>query len=224
MDIAQILDELQKKADPKVKQSLARFGIESSKALGVRIPNLRKLGKAVGKNHELSLELWATGIHEARILASMVDDPNKVTSKQMDNWVLDFNSWDLCDQVCLNLFDRTEFRFEKAMEYSLRKPEFEKRAGFALVACLAVHDKKATDLRFEPFIQRIEAEADDPRNFVKKAVNWALRQMGKRNQNLHSQALELSHRLQQTNSKSAKWIARNAIRELESPKIRQKFG
>jgi len=218
------LDKLKILGDPEDKKGMARFGIDISQALGVRIPDLRKLGRKIGKDHELSLELWATGIHEARILASMVDDPKMVTPEQMDDWIKEFNSWDLCDQVCGNLFDRTENRFEKALEYTFREPEFEKRAGFALMAWLAVHNKKATDQKFEPFFDRIEAESDDSRNFVKKAVNWALRQMGKRNRNLHSRAMELSRRLQESNSKTAKWIANDAIRELENPNILQRFG
>ncbi len=224
MELDQVLNELQKAANPLAKRGMTRFGIEISTALGVKVPDLRRIARTSGKDHDLAQELWRTGIHEARILASMIDDPKAVTPDQMDSWVKDFNSWDLCDQVCGNLFVRSEWRYEKALEYSFRELEFEKRAGFALMAWLAVHDKKATDQQFEPFFARIEAEADDSRNFVKKAVNWALRQIGKRNGDLHSRALATSRSLLGSDSKSAKWIAGGALKELQSPNIRERFA
>jgi len=217
MILSQVLSELRKLADPGDKKGMARFGIETSQALGVRMPDIRRLGKKTGKNHDLALELWGSGIHEARILAALIDDPKLVTPSQMDQWVTEFNSWDVCDQVCGNLFDRTPWAFEKALEYSYRDPEFEKRAGFALMAWIAVHHKKATDHQFNEFFERIKAESYDNRNFVKKAVNWALRQIGKRNQALNSKSIELARKLQLSEAKSAKWIANDALRELESP-------
>jgi 3-methyladenine DNA glycosylase AlkD len=158
--------------------------------------------------------LWKTGIHEARILASLVDDPTLVTPEQIDLWVKDFNSWDLCDQVCGNLFDRTPFAIEKAMEFSASKEEFIKRAGFVLMAEYAVHNKTAKDGVFTALLPIIEREAWDDRNFVKKAVNWALRQIGKRNINLEAAAIECANRILTQNSKPGKWIASNALNEL----------
>ncbi|MDB5137580.1 MAG: alkylation repair protein [Mucilaginibacter sp.] len=180
------------------------------------MPQVRQLAKEIRINHNLSLELWDTGIHECRILASMIGDPKLVTPKQMDNWVADFESWDVCDQVCGNLFDRTEFAMDKAIEYSTAKQEYIKRAGFVLMAEYAVHNKKARNEEFIKFFPLIEREARDERNFVKKAVNWALRQIGKRNKTLHKIAIETAKRIQQQESRSAKWIAKNALDELEN--------
>jgi len=194
---------------------MRRYAIDTSKALGVSMPQIRKLSKGIKKNHQLALELWDSGIHECLILASLVDDPKLVTPKQMDKWVADFHSWDVCDQICGNLFDRTDFAIDKAIEYSTSKEEYIKRAGFVLMAEFAVHDKKADDAAFMPFFPIIEREAWDDRNFVKKAVNWALRQIGKRNAGLRQIAIAVSKRIAQQETKSAKWIARDALAELE---------
>jgi len=198
---------------------MKRFGVDNSKAFGVSLPNLRKVAKSIKKDHQLALELWATGIHECRVLASLVDDPKQVTPEQMDSWVADFYSWDVCDQVCGNLFDRTPFAIEKALEYSRSEKEYTKRAGFVLMAEFAVHDKKANDESFMPFFPIIEREAWDDRNFVKKAVNWALRQIGKRNRSLGKAAKECALRIAQQESKAAKWIAKDALAEFD-----KKFG
>ena len=221
MTSSQIIDQLKQLSNASYLNGMQRFGIDSSKALGVKLPDLRKLAKRIKKNHQLALELWATGIHEARILASLVDDPKLVTPQQMDIWANDFSSWDVCDQVCGNLFDRTPYAIDKALEYSRSEKEFVKRTGFVLMAEFAVHDKKADDLEFIRFFPVIEREAWDDRNFVKKAVNWALRQIGKRNPALNYLAVEIAKQIALQNSRSAKWIAQNALSELQKWKPKQ---
>ena len=217
--VKQILSKIESLADPKNAAGMASVGIVTEKAYGVRIPVLRKMAKEIGTDHQLAQELWDTGIHESRILASMVDDPALVSEEQMEAWVKDFNSWDLCDQVCGNLFDRTELGFTKAVEWTEREEEYIKRAGFAVYAWGAVHAKKAPDEIFEAFMPIMIREATDPRNFVKKAVNWALRNIGKRNLALHAKALETAREIEKIDDKTAKWIAGDAIKELESEKI-----
>lgn len=209
-----IIDLLKEKADAKYHTGMQRFGIANEKALGVKIPEVRKLAKLIKKDHNLAQKLWDTDIHEARILASMIDDPKQVTPQQIDSWTKDFSSWDVCDQVCGNLFDRTPYAIEKALEFSKHEEEFVKRAGFVLMAELAVHDKKAPDEVFTQFFPIIEREAWDGRNFVKKAVNWALRQIGKRNATLRPLAIACAERVLSQESKAAKWIAGDALREL----------
>jgi 3-methyladenine DNA glycosylase AlkD len=193
---------------------MARFGINPKYALGVRVPVLRALAKKVGKNHKLAEKLWKTKIHEARILASMVDEPDKVTEKQTEEWVRGFNSWDLCDQCCMNLFNKMPTAWEKAVKWAKKDEEFVRRAGFALMACLAWHNKKAKDSDFEKFFPIIKKYSTDKRNFVKKAVNWALRQIGKRNANLNKTAIKVAEDIKKINSAAAQWIANNAIKEL----------
>lgn len=201
------------KPSPKNIAGMARFGINTQNALCISIPVLRKIAKEIGKSHKLALELYDSGIHEAKILAGMVDKPEKVTGKQIEKWVRGFDSWDVCDQVCSNLFDKTCFAWQKAISWSKRKEEFVKRAGFAT---MAVHDKKASDEDFMKFFPLIKKESVDERNFVKKAVNWALRQIGKRNRNLKKEAIKTAREILKMNSKSARWIARDALRELEN--------
>jgi 3-methyladenine DNA glycosylase AlkD len=211
----EVIDLLKHKSDPVYHKGMARFGIDNSKALGVKLPEIRKLAKLIKKDHALSLELWDNGIHECRILASMIGDPKLVTREQMDKWVGDFSSWDVCDQVCGNLFDRTPYAIEKALEYSTHEEGFVKRAGFVLMAEFAVHNKKADNAEFMPFFPVMEREAWDNRNFVKKAINWALRQIGKRNRTLHQIAVATAEKIALQDSKAAKWIAADALRELE---------
>ena len=215
MNTKQIINHLKKNSNPKDKAGMARFGIDVKYALGVKIPVLRSLAKKLGKNHKLAEELWRTKIHEVRILASMIDEPDKVVEKQTEEWVRGFNSWDLCDQTCMNLFDKVSIAWEKAVEWTSRKEEFVRRAGFALMACLAWHDKKAQDKDFLKFFPLIKNHSVDERNFVKKAVNWALRQIGKRNKNLKKYALKIAEEILKIDSKTARWIANDAIRELE---------
>jgi len=222
--VEEVLKKLNKLSNPKSLKGMARFGIKPDKALGISIPNLRKLAKEIGKNHKLALQLWRSEIHEARILAGLIDEVDKVTEKQMDLWIKDFNSWDVCDQVCANLFDKTSFAFKKAIEWTRREEEFEKRAGFALMACLAWHDKGAGDSKFIKFFPAIKRESIDERNYVKKAVNWALRQIGKRNRNLNKEAIKIALVIQKIESKSARWIANDALRELKSEAVQKRLS
>lgn len=210
-----VIDLLKQSCDTHYLAGMKRFGIDNSKALGVSMPKVRALAREIKKDQALSLALWDTGIHECRILASMVGDPKLVTPTQMDKWAADFASWDVCDQVCGNLFDRTPFAIEKALEYSAYQDEFIKRAGFVLMAEFAVHNQKADNAEFMLFFPVMEREAWDNRNFVKKAVNWALRQIGKRNEMLHQIAIATARRIALQDSKAAKWIAADALRELE---------
>jgi 3-methyladenine DNA glycosylase AlkD len=202
---------------------MARFGINPKNTYGVSIPVLRKMAKQIGQNHLLAQRLWISGIHEARILAGMIDPPEEVTEKQMERWVRDFDSWDVCDQVCSNLFGRTKFANKKAMDWSERGEAFVKRAGFVLMAALAVHDKEAVNKAFLKFLPVIKKEARDERNFVKKAVNWASRQIGKRNLPLNQMAIKTAKEIQGIDSKAAKWIASDAIRELTSEAVRKRL-
>jgi 3-methyladenine DNA glycosylase AlkD len=212
--VDEIIDLLRQKSNPAYLAGMKRFGIDSGKALGIPLPELRKISKGIKKDHALALALWETSLHEARILASLVDNPAEVTGEQFDALTADFYSWDLCDQVCGNLFDRTPLVIEKAIAYSSREEEFVKRAGFVLMAEYAVHHKKAYDEIFVDFLQIIEREACDGRNFVKKAVNWALRQIGKRNAILQGHAIESANRILAKECKTAKWIATDALNEL----------
>ena len=223
MQYADIIKKLNSLSDPKAVEGMARFGINPKNTFGVSVPNLRAIAKEAGKDHALAQQLWASGIHEAQILASMIDDPKMVTEEQMESWVKDFDSWDVCDQCCMNLFDKTSLAYRKAVQWSARKEEFVKRASFAMMACLAQHDKNADDRQFEPFLSIIKREASDNRNFVKKAVNWALRQIGKRNLNLNEKAIETAREIQEIDLKSAKWVAADAIRELTSQAVRERL-
>ncbi len=223
MHVKKAVSWLRKRASKKNKKGMARFGINTKRAFGVSVPKIRKLAKMIGKNQKLSLELWKTGIHEARLLAGFVGEPEKVSERQMEEWVKGFDSWDVCDQVCSSLFDKTPFAYIKANEWSKRKGEFVKRAGFALMACLAVHDKNAPNKAFESFFPIIAREPTDRRNFVKKAVNWALRQIGKRNLALNRKAVGVCKEIAKIDSKSAKWIAADALRELEGKAVQKRL-
>jgi len=222
-EVDKIIIDLKKCAVPGAREGMARFGIKAEHALGVSIPNLRKMAKSIGKNHALALRLWKTKTHEARILSSMIDEPEQVSEKQMESWVKDFDSWDLCDQCCGNLFDKTVFAHSKAIEWSERKEEFVKRAGFALMAWIAFHDKRAEDKDFVRFFPAIKRGSVDARNFVKKAVNWSLRQIGKRNLNLNKKAIKLAKEIKSMDSKAARWIASDALRELEGEALQQRL-
>ncbi len=224
MKYREIIKQLKSLSNPEAVVGMARFGINPRNTFGVSIPNLRKIAKAAGNDHELALQLWDSGIHEARMLAGFIDDPALVTPEQMEEWVSDFDSWDVCDQVCSNLFDKTSFAYRKASEWAGREDEFVKRAGFVLMATLAVHDKAAGENEFEKFLSMIKREASDGRNFVKKAVNWALRQIGKRNTYLNKLAVKTAVEIQKLHSRSARWIAADAIRELESEAVQRRLG
>ncbi len=223
MTSKEIIIQLKKHSNPKDKQGMARFGINPEYAIGVRVPVLRNLAKKTGKDHKLALELWKTKIHEARMLAGMIDEPEKVTNKQLEEWVKEFNSWDLCDQCCANLFDKLPIAWKKAIGWAKKDEEFIRRAGFALMACLAWHNKDAKDKDFLKFFPSIKKYAMDERNFVKKAVNWALRQIGKRNFNLNKKAINLAKEIKEIDSKSARWIANDAIRELTSEAVQKRL-
>ena len=223
MNANELVAHLRNKGKPKNVEGMARFGINVEKAYGVPIPELRRLAKHIGLHHGMASDLWRTGVHEARILAAYIDDYKRVSERQMDEWVEDFDSWDLCDQVCSNLFDKTEFANKKAMEWSCRKEEYVKRAGFVLMACLAVHNKHASRSTFEKFFPVIIRESTDERNFVKKAVNWALRQIGKRSLTLNKEAIAVAREIAKIDSPSAQWIASNALHELEGEAVQKRL-
>lgn len=219
----EILDRLRSLGDPRNVEGMARYGIRTKKAFGVSAPQLRQLAKELRKDHDLADLLWRTGVHDARILAALIDDPALVTTKQMDRWAEDFDTWAVCDSACGSLFDKTPYAWDKAVEWIEREEEYVRRAGFVLMAALAVHDKKAPNERFEAFLSLIESHATDERNFVKKAVNWALRQIGKRNLYLNGLAIRAGERIRRIDSKAARWIAADALRELTCDKVRQRL-
>ena len=220
---SEIVKKLKSLSNPEAVAGMARFGINPENTYGVSIPNLRRMAKEIGKEHTLARQLWSSGIHEARILAGMINEPEMVTEKQMEEWVRDFDSWDVCDQVCMNLFEDTPFAYKKAIAWSKRKDEFIKRAGFVMMARLAVSDKKAGDKQFEKFLPIIKRESKDERNFVKKAVNWALRQIGKRNLRLNKKAIETAKEIEKIDSKTAGWIASDALKELTSETVQKRL-
>jgi len=221
--VEEILKKLQQEGNPANLEGMSRYGINVEKRLGASIPTLRTMAKKLGKNHQLALNLWATGYADARILAAMVDDPNMLTAQQMNEWAGDFDSWDVCDQVCMNLFEKTPLAWKKIAQWSKSDEEFVKRGAFALLACLAWHDKLASDQCFIAVFPTIESGAVDERNYVKKAVNWALRNIGKRNLNLNKAVLHLAEEIQQMDSKAAKWIAADAMRELRSEAVQKRL-
>ncbi|MCX6790984.1 MAG: DNA alkylation repair protein [Candidatus Gribaldobacteria bacterium] len=231
MTCQEVVKKLKAQSNAKNVVGMARFGISTKNTLGVSMPVLRLMGKEIKKDlkenpkerHQLALGLWQTGIHEARILAGIVDTAELVTAKQMDEWVGDFDSWDVCDQVCMNLFDKTLFAFNKAKEYTQKEQEFVKRTGFVLMAALAVHNKIAKDSEFIKFLPLIKKASTDERNFVKKAVNWALRQIGKRNKVLNQAAIQTSQEIQKQKNKTAKWVASNALSELTSSAVQKRL-
>ncbi|MBZ0183930.1 MAG: DNA alkylation repair protein [Melioribacteraceae bacterium] len=214
-----VLNDLKSRENSKSRDGMSRFGINPEKAFGISVKYLRELGKKIGKNHKLALELWETGFHEARILATIIDEPNKASKSQFNKWINDVNSWDLCDQLCNNLLVKTVYAYDLAFEWSISKTEFKKRAGFTLFAVIAVHWKHLEDLDFIKVFPRIIDEATDDRNFVKKAVNWALRQIGKRNSNLNKLAVETAEVLTSSENKSAKWIGKDALKELTDKNV-----
>jgi len=214
--LTQVIAELKSHANPANVAGMARYGISSDGTLGVSVPLLRSIARRLGHDHRLALRLWDTGIHEARILAPLVDDPALVGDRQMERWVRDLDSWDVCDGLCHNLLRYTPAAFDKATEWADAQAEFVRRAGFALMAGLAVKAKEASDAQFEAFLPLIAAAASDDRNMVKKAVNWALRQIGKRNARLLQKAIATAEKIERLDSRSARWIAKDALRELRS--------
>jgi 3-methyladenine DNA glycosylase AlkD len=218
-----VLASLRELADPSRLPGMARYGIPTARALGVGLPALRGLARRLGRDHALAEQLWASGVHEARLLASLIDVPGQVTADQLERWAAEFDGWDICDQCCGNLFVRTPFAQAKAIEWSARPAEFVKRAGFVLMAQIAVHDRRAGDDTLLAFLPVIEREAHDDRNYVKKAVNWALRQIGKRNRHLNQAAIEMAQVLRQSDARAARWIAADALRELTGAAVQARL-
>jgi 3-methyladenine DNA glycosylase AlkD len=223
MDVDEIIKNLESLGDPEAVQGMARFGISAETVYGVSMPRLRSLSKAIGTDHDRALALWRIPSRETRILAALTADRNRVTEELMEEWVRDFDSWEICDQTLLNLFDRTPFARAKAVDWSFRDEEFVKRAGFVLMARLATVDKKAEDAVFLEFFPHIRRGAEDGRNYVKKAVNWALRQIGKRNLNLNRKAVAEAEAILRMDSASARWAASDALRELRSDAVQERL-
>lgn len=223
MVLSEVIAELKSMADPDYLKQSRRYNVPMDNRLGVRAPNLHELATKIGTDHELALQLWESEWREARILTCLVADPDQVTEELMEEWVVRFDGWGICDAFCGCLFDRTPFAYRKALEWADREEEFVKRAGFTMMACLAVHDKEASDDAFLRFLPVIKAKSDDGRNFVKKAVNWALRQIGKRNIALNRAAIETAKEIIALDTKSARWIGKDALRELRSDKVQYRL-
>jgi 3-methyladenine DNA glycosylase AlkD len=218
----EVLEKLKALADPESLAGMAGFGISTSRSWGVTLPKMRSLAREIGVSHRLAERLWEAGIRETRLLATMVDDPKVLTEEQAERWVKELDSWDVCDGCCMYLA-RAEFAPRKCVEWSAREEEFVKRAGFVIMARLAVGDKKAGDELFEGFLPIIKRESIDQRNYVKKAVNWALRQIGKRNLALNRTAIETGRDIQRMDSRSARWIASDALRELTGQAVQERL-
>jgi len=218
-----VVRALERMGDRSRLDGIARFGIDTGRAVGVTVTELRRFARDLGHDHELAAGLWASGVHEERLLASLVDEPAMVSKAQMEAWVADLDSWDVCDGVCGNLFDRTPFALDKAVEWSSREPEFQKRAAFALMASAAVHRKDLPDAAFASLLPVIRAQPIDERNYVKKAVSWAPRQIGKRSSGLNSRAVRTAEQIERIDSRAARWVARDALRELRSDAVQARL-
>lgn len=223
MDMKDIIAHLKRNARPQDVGFMARFGITPKHALGVKLPVLRALAKAIGKDHGLALALWKRDMRETRILASLVADPKKMTDEIMDEWVAEFDYWEICDQCVMNLFWKHPRAYEKAVEWSGREEEFVRRAGFAMMAKLSLTDKKAPDSRIEAFLPYIEEGAKDDRNMVMKGVSWALRQIGKRNLALNRKAVKLAKDIGKMGTKATKWVARDVLKDIERGSVMKRF-
>lgn len=222
--LAETLAWLEKTGRQSVRDGMARYGIPSEHAFGIPVGTLRQRAKKLGQNHELALSLWKSRHYEAQMLATFVDDPSLVTPAQMDAWCRDFDNWAICDTACFHLFDRTPHAWKKLNAWAKSKDEFVKRAAFALLASLSVHDKNAEDALFERGLELVERAAEDPRNFVKKSVNWALRSVGKRNAALHEKSLALSERLAASQNAAARWCGKDALRELSGASVARRLA
>ena len=218
-----VLRELRGLADPKVRAKMEYFGVHVPNAHGISAPVLHQFAKHIGKDHRLAQQLWTTGIHEARILATLIGESKKVTAAEMDRWVRDFDAWDVVDAACCYLYAHAKPAWTKAAAWSRRREEFVKRASFSLIAYLSYKDKAAANARFVRFLRVIEREAHDERNFVKKAINWALRNIGKRNLRLNREAIRAAERIRRQDSRSARWIAADALRELKSAAVQKRL-
>jgi 3-methyladenine DNA glycosylase AlkD len=222
-DVADVITRLKKLGTKKARDGMARYAIPSDKAFGIPVGVLRTLGKKLGKSHTLAAALWKTGHYEARMLATFVDEAELVTAEQMDRWCNDFDNWAICDTACFALFDQTPHAFKKVAEWSRSKDEFVKRAAFALLASLTVHDKAATDAAFLRCLPLIERAALDERNFVKKSVNWALRSLGKRSAELNRASIAVAERLAARREASPRWVGKDALRELKSASVTRRL-
>lgn len=216
-DVASALAWLKRRGSARNREGMAHFGLTSQNTLGVSLENIRVLAKRLGRDHDLALALWDTGVYEARVLTTFVGEPSRVTPAQMDRWCRDFDSWGICDALCFHLFDKTPHAWKKIVKWSDARAEFVKRASFALLASVALHDKTAPDKSFLDSFVLIERAATDDRNFVKKAVSWALRGIGKRNPKLHAAAVKLSRRLADSPHRAARWTGNDALRDLATP-------
>jgi|WetSurMetagenome_2_1015567.scaffolds.fasta_scaffold507220_1 3-methyladenine DNA glycosylase AlkD len=219
MNYIDIINQLKIIGDPQVADYKYKHGSLAKNSYGIMVKDLRKMAKEIGRNHSLALQLFKSNIHEAKKLACMIDVPEKVSESQMERWIKEFDSWDICDCCCSSLFVKTKYAYKKAIEWSDRKEEYEKRAAFTLMAHLVFHDKTRGDKEFEQFFPIIIRESTDERNFVKKAINWSLRQIGKRNKNLNIKAIEIAKEIHKINSESARWISNNALNELTKTNI-----
>ncbi len=224
MQAKQVLQTLNSLGSAEVRAGMKRFGITADRVHGINAPTLKALARKIGKNHDLAEQLWGTGIYEARTIAALIAEPKKVTRAQMERWVRDFDSWAICDTCCGYLFRDTPFAWDKAIAWAGRRAEYVKRAGFSLMAYLAVHDKQAQDEQFAKLLPIIERESDDDRNFVRKAINWALRQIGKRNRQLNALAIDAAQRIQARGTRSARWIAADALRELRNAAVQNRLN
>ena len=222
-DVDDVVAWLKKHGSSAGRSGMARYGLPAENAFGVSVGVLQRHAKQLGKSHDLAAELWATGWYEARMLAAFIDEPELVTPAQMDAWCRDFDSWGICDTVCMHLFDRTPHAWKKASAWSRRRDEFVKRAAFALLASLALHDRTTGDAPFLNGLVLIERAATDERNFVRKGVNWALRGIGERNHALHTAALDVAERLAASDDSTARWIGRDAMRQLERPAVQRRL-
>lgn len=223
MNLKEVLAFMKAHENPRNVAGMARYGIVAKKGFGLSAPEMRSLAKRIGKNHDLAQKLWKTKIYDARAIAALIADPAKVDKSLMNAWVNDFDNWATCDTACGFLFDKTPFAIEMAVRWTKRKEEFVKRAGFVLMASLAVHDKSAPDATFLKFLPIIKKGSTDERNFVRKGVNWALRQIGKRNLRLNTAAIKTAREIRKMDSSTAHWIAADALRELESPAVRKRL-
>jgi 3-methyladenine DNA glycosylase AlkD len=219
IDVDEVIAKLKRLGTNKTREAMTRYAIPNDNAFGVSVGMIRDLGKKLGRNHDLALALWKSGWYEARMLAAFVDDPAQVTPAQMDRWCRDFDNWAIVDTICFHLFDKTPHAFRKVEQWSDRRAEFEKRAAFALLASLGVHDKRASDESFANCLPLIERAAPDERNFVKKGVSWALRVLGRRSNELNRSAVALSKRLCASEEPAARWVGRDALKELTSPAV-----
>jgi 3-methyladenine DNA glycosylase AlkD len=224
VDAEAVIASLKRRGTKAARDGMARYGLPSANAFGISVGTLRQIAKELGTNHDLAAALWQSGWYEARMLAAFVDDPARVTPSQMDRWCRDFDNWGITDTVCFHLFDRTPYAWDKVEQWTCRKEEFVKRAGFALLASLVAHDKQASDARFRRGLSLIEREAADERNFVKKASNWALRCIGKRNPALNDAAVAVARRLADSQAAAARWVGKDALRELTSAPVARRLS